>query len=398
MNIAIVSPEFPPQTNWGGIARFNESLANLCVINGHNTHVITYGDNHLKQKTPYKIHYFNKTPFNRFFNHFYYLLINFLKRFFPRLMLILDFNLLSFFVFRSLAKKIKFDLLFSPSYHSSTILIHFFYPKIKIISHFQGSVETTNLDQPKNLDLKLAIALENYYIAHVVDELIYCSEDIKQRHLRKHGYLKNKSRVIHNFIDCQRYATKQKINKNSLVYFGRIEYRKGVDVLLHSFIDLAAKNPLLNVHLIGKKMTDFPYRNSLLNIDQLLSLKNIDNKIASRIHFYEEMKNVDELIVLLKKMKGIAVLPARYEPFGFTTIEAMAMGFVTIASQHGGGKEIIANGKNGFLIKANVVDLSKTLQRIFNYKDEDLDAIGQLARKTVAEKFSLQAMSKLYFN
>jgi len=60
--------------------------------------------------------------------------------------------------------------------------------------------------------------------------------------------------------------------------------------------------------------------------------------------------------------------PAKMEHFGITTVEAMASGCVPIVINMGGQKEIVDNGKNGFLWSSPEEMESKTLDLIKNQK------------------------------
>lgn len=50
------------------------------------------------------------------------------------------------------------------------------------------------------------------------------------------------------------------------------------------------------------------------------------------------------------RMADIYLLPSRYEPFGLTTMEAMACGAVAVVSSAAGSCELIIDGVNGFIV------------------------------------------------
>ena len=58
--------------------------------------------------------------------------------------------------------------------------------------------------------------------------------------------------------------------------------------------------------------------------------------------------------------------PERAEHFGITTLEAMAAGEVPLVYSAGGQKDIINNGKNGYLWKTQKQLLDQTLKLIGN--------------------------------
>lgn len=95
-----------------------------------------------------------------------------------------------------------------------------------------------------------------------------------------------------------------------------------------------------------------------------------------------------------KKMKFISQAKALLfpidweEPFGMAVIEALACGTPVIAMNHGAMPEIIEHGVNGFLAN-DVHEFEEYMRRI-----DEIDPAD--CRRTVAEKFSSDAMSKAY--
>ena len=93
----------------------------------------------------------------------------------------------------------------------------------------------------------------------------------------------------------------------------------------------------------------------------------------------------DSMVPRYYKSADICVFPSRLEGFGIVILEAMASGIPIIASNTGGIREIISNGKNGMLFKPGDADaLSKAILAL--YQDLDLrKKISQAALKTVTE-------------
>lgn len=76
-------------------------------------------------------------------------------------------------------------------------------------------------------------------------------------------------------------------------------------------------------------------------------------------------RDLGEAYRVIADRAGVFVLPARFEAFGVTVLEAMISGLPTFATQFGGPSEIIEPGKNGFHI--NPTNLAETAKKILDF-------------------------------
>ena len=75
------------------------------------------------------------------------------------------------------------------------------------------------------------------------------------------------------------------------------------------------------------------------------------------------------------------------EAFGRVAVEAQAMEKPIIASDIGGSKETVINGKSGFLFKSgDPRELAKALNNIKTLDKETLYSVGNEGRKNVTKK------------
>lgn len=95
-----------------------------------------------------------------------------------------------------------------------------------------------------------------------------------------------------------------------------------------------------------------------------------------------------QLKTYYQKAKALLTPVQWEEPFGLTTIEAMASGTPVITLKHGAGPEIIEDGKTGFVCES----LSEMIEAVGK-----LDSIDRKkCRKRVEEKFSYEVMVDRY--
>ena len=81
------------------------------------------------------------------------------------------------------------------------------------------------------------------------------------------------------------------------------------------------------------------------------------------------------------------------EAFGRVAVEAQAMKKLIIASDIGGSKETIINGKSGFLYKADDPrELAKFINNSMEFDGEALYLMGNEGRKNVSKKFDVENM------
>jgi len=74
----------------------------------------------------------------------------------------------------------------------------------------------------------------------------------------------------------------------------------------------------------------------------------------------------------------------------------MALGFITVASNNGGGAEIISHGSNGFTTNPRATYLAEVLELIHKSKNSKLRSISNKAIDTVEKKYSFQSVAPNY--
>lgn len=405
MNAAIISPEFPPKTNWGGLATFNYNLSlvlsNICK----KVHILTYDGNGKDEFQVTKgnviIHYIKFKSNSKLFNILYYkfpfgILRTILNKKFQYLLFAIDWNVFSLLYFKRLAKKENISVIHSPTYSCPSLLINLFFRHIPTIIHMHGHTELFNKYESVSMDLKILSKIENYFTNNFSNKIIACSESIKNIYLMTNKIERKKMIYSSNFVDSKSIFPINKINKNNLVYYGRIEYRKGVDILLKAFVRIAKNNERLKLYLIGEDSGMFKLKKNLVSFNDFIFTQNIPENIRKRILFIPRIDDKNSLLDVLRLVHGIVIIPSRYEPFGFAIIEPMSLGLPVAASSNGGGNEIIEDGIDGFKFKPNLGFLTKTLKKILHINKRKLLKIGLNGRRKVDDLYSLSVAIQTY--
>ncbi len=98
---------------------------------------------------------------------------------------------------------------------------------------------------------------------------------------------------------------------------------------------------------------------------------------------------------------NVLVFPTLDEPFGFTTIEAMASGLPVVATASGATPEIVREGVDGFLIPVSPYELNNWIDKVQKLCDTSQlpslsSKIGKNARERAIEVFNWNYVSKVY--
>lgn len=143
-----------------------------------------------------------------------------------------------------------------------------------------------------------------------------------------------------------------------VLYFGRLEYRKGIHVLIDAGLELLKRQRNVEFRFIGGDTPTGPFGQSMLTWLQ----KRIPSEWRS--HFVFEKSRPRAELAQAIHSATVCCFPSIWENFPNVCLEAMAAGAVVVGSDAGGMGEIIEDGKNGLLFRAGQVDsLVSALER-----------------------------------
>jgi hypothetical protein len=177
-----------------------------------------------------------------------------------------------------------------------------------------------------------------------------------------------------------------------VLFVGRLERRKGVDVLLAAARQLLPDCPGLSFTLVGPDTPntelEATYREAFWRETQG------EPALRERVYFAGPVD--DQELWDLYQRAAIFCAPSRYESFGNVLIEALMFGKPVVACRAGGMPEVIEDARNGFLAEpGDVPSLVYCLRRLID--DADLREIfGQRSRARYLTHYTLdQAVSGL---
>ncbi len=159
---------------------------------------------------------------------------------------------------------------------------------------------------------------------------------------------------------------------------GRLERRKGTDVLVAAAAELVKKGlPDLRVVVVG----DGPLRDELPLLAARLG-------IADRVHMLGDRSDVPEMLAAL----DVFVLPSRSEGMSNALLEAMASALPVVATAVGGNPEAVSAETTGMLIPPDdPTTMADAVLRLVT-SPALASELGRAARRRVEERYGAQAM------
>ncbi len=215
------------------------------------------------------------------------------------------------------------------------------------------------------------------------------------QYLSRNNFEIEKVRIVPHAIDIDYYSPKREnrefwekfnlgIDKNILLFVGRLEKKKGVLNLIRSF--------LRYIHP--------EYRESILVI--ISSGGSYEKQIAdiTRKHnCITFIKSLSERYMPVAYASAdVGIFPSEQEGFGMVYLESMASGTPTIGVNSAGPSEIISNGHDGILIQDNS---EKSIYEAVSYlleNDKVRKRIGHHGRKTIEKRYSPHVVAKRFLN
>jgi glycosyltransferase involved in cell wall biosynthesis len=215
----------------------------------------------------------------------------------------------------------------------------------------------------------------------LADRIICISEDSRDILARKYRIPAGKMAVIPPGVDTSRFFPMQEIQKrrNSLLYVGRIDRRKGVDFLIRAMPEVARRIPDVVLH-VGGTGKDLPLLKSYVRAQRL-------ERNVEFLGFIPE----DSLNTWYNRVQ-CAVVPSVFEGFGLTVVEAMAAGTCVIGTRVDSIRRIIREGASGYLVDYG--DTAALAGRVVQLlRDEATQArFAEEGIKQVRSRFSWQAV------
>jgi glycosyltransferase involved in cell wall biosynthesis len=241
---------------------------------------------------------------------------------------------------------------------------------------------------------KLIIAGSNFIFNHINENYQKYLNPSKKKLLvifrginLEYFNLKNTSKKKVNTL-----AESWNIDKNNFIILlpGRLTKWKGQEIFIESLSLLLEEYKKLNFHAIilgSNQGRDL--------FSKKLSLLVESHRLTKKITFVENCKEMPIAYKLADLIISSSIEP---EAFGRVAVEAQAMSKPIVASDIGGSKETVLNGKSGLLYKSDdSKELAKAMNKIIEKNKDSLNIMGEQGRKNVEKKFNVDQMCQTTF-
>ncbi len=181
----------------------------------------------------------------------------------------------------------------------------------------------------------------------------------------KSGISKDRCRIIPTFIEQRFFDIDAKdsiLNEYNVIFVGRLEKVKGVDLLLDALRLVRKRSPHVKLIVYGRgSLENYVARHGFVDFKGPLP--------------YEKVHEA-------YRKATIFVLPSRYEGLPNSLLQAMASGLPVVATRVGGVPELIRNYYNGILVHPDPRELSNAILYLLENREKALD-MGRKARASV---------------
>jgi glycosyltransferase involved in cell wall biosynthesis len=214
-------------------------------------------------------------------------------------------------------------------------------------------------------------------VVAVSNDAAAVSRDIE--HVHSH-----KLRIIQNGIDLEKYRTQVPHSRDAsrVIHVARLsDPPKDHTTLLHAAKIVAGRVADFHLEIVG----DGPDRGKIESLCDELQLR-------KHVTFSGFCNDIRERLA----RSGMAMLSSTTEGLSITLLEAMAMSLPVVATDVGGNREVVADGKTGLLVPQK--DPARMAQAMLEVmlSPNTAEAFGIAGRKRAEESFCLNGVASKY--
>jgi glycogen synthase len=380
MKIAILSREYPPDSNWGGIASVYYGLSNGLARKGHQVHVICQA-----AKRPEDLEndgiFIHRVGTNS-------------KRY--SALARINYSLHAWLKLRELIANEGLELVEATQWGAEAFLyswrktvplivrLDVSAPDILSTKTFFGLKQLTNL--------KILSFLENFCTKRA-DRVIAISESLFSRATAQLNIPPGKLDLIYPGVDTSVYRfVKSDIRirlgiaagSPMVLFVGRLEKRKGIDILFQAIPEIIRNVPGACFVLVGQDTLTAPEGRS---IKAYLTQQAKGHGFAGNLFFTDQMA-IDQLVQMYSEC-DVFVLPSLNEGFAMTILEAMACGKPVVTTST---SDINFKPPGGIIVPpGKAAELAMAITQLLLLNREDKILAARTNRDLIEAEFSISA-------
>ncbi|PYE48449.1 glycosyltransferase involved in cell wall biosynthesis [Paenibacillus barcinonensis] len=171
----------------------------------------------------------------------------------------------------------------------------------------------------------------------------------------------------------QHEDSEQNASMIKLLFVGRYDRQKGLDLLLDVFRQYPVLQQHIQLYIIGDRVLE---QNEWTFTDNMIRLGWVNN--AEIDHYYEQCDAI--------------IMPSRWEGLPLVALEAMKNRKPVIASNRSSLPELVTHGVNGYIFELEQLEGLKDI--LLQLDKSTLVAMGEAGRQLYKEKFSSDRMNE----
>lgn len=179
-------------------------------------------------------------------------------------------------------------------------------------------------------------------------------------------------------------------NANAILFVGRTDACKGIDLALGAFDRVARDHPAATLTVIGADRgleTD----EGTVHFDELAK-QLVHDEARARITYLGPLPRSE--VQEHRHRHGITLIASRYENLPYAATEAMAIGSAVVSTSYAGVEEIIEHGRTGLVAPGCASEtLAEALGGLVGQPGRQ-QALGTAARAFAQDELSLQALGQ----
>ena len=169
-------------------------------------------------------------------------------------------------------------------------------------------------------------------------------------------------------------------NRETILFVGRFDKRKGGDLVLQAFASLLRTRPAMRLIFVGPDAGVPAADGRAVHVEEMIR-QLLPGPNAARVDYRGVLGG--EEVCRLRAQAFVTIVASRWENHSYTALEAMLQGCPLVSSDAGGQPEFVLDGVTGLLAKAG--DAADLCEKILSLVDSpELAAeLGREARRHV---------------
>jgi D-inositol-3-phosphate glycosyltransferase len=227
---------------------------------------------------------------------------------------------------------------------------------VPMVSMFHTLAQLKNRVAESAAEREQAVRLEIERRTMAGSDRVIAATDVDRAQILRHYGPLAPIAVIPGGVDLERFRPRDQASARArlrlaargkiLLFVGRIQRLKGLEVLLRAFSALRSSEPGLEarVLVVGGLPSSSHEAREIGRLQQLAARLGI----AERVTFAGAVSH--ERLPLYYAAADVTVMPSSYESFGLVAVESLACGRPVVATRVGGLRTIVADGETGVLV------------------------------------------------